>query len=1797
MSLPSATGSAMTSRVGSETPTSSIISTSEVGAGYEPKSAPVFLPVGAAVSAKYRGAFCEAEIESIAQDYRIRVQLKQKKGFATVEKGNVVSGTIEPNAEVSVLIKSGEFASNHPQTAIILKVSDLSVYSVVFDDGDRRSLKRTQLVMKGERHFKESETLDRLPLTNPEQFKQPVIDPNRRYQKVKKRKRRYFFVQDESVATYYQKKLTKNKRLKRSSQEDEDGREESEPRRQHLKDVAEEENSQDEEEEDTTVAGTNSQIDEEPTTSTARKGKKTAVGQRRKLSIATVSADAKMPTDEDNNGSGIDSNYRSYLGEVVMIDMPIASKNDSSLLSTSTGDTSVTSTGGTRRRYTPGLVVLPSAQPSTDLKAGAGSSAVFLVKSFRENRFYAVPKNCLTLLNRSKAVELAKQNPSLRVPFEKALLWIDRQELPHLWNTDIETLLGPHWNSDSTSDEDSGDRQKSRGNQKKKKVAISRRKCRQRPDSSSSPSDHTPTDELSSESESGADSAVSEEDENASRPVVKRKCQARFKPAKRARQQKKDSTAYSSSSSQATESGDDENSEGENDSTSDDEADESSDSSDTGSKKFFEKRDIWIANLYNIMDQRRTPINKAPSIANKDLDLYKLFRKVHRLGGFHRVSTQMKWPAVYSEMDLPPGFSAGPKSLQTAYKKYLLPIEEMERKLGTNLHEVRFTQRKSKAVSTTSPAEQKSSISKANVSGEGKASTVKGDDVQSKTTQRRGSGAKDEKSLKVAEGKTKTSTNTSPAASKPGPSTTSTAAKKEKKSLPGEPGTKNRSSRPSAELTNKSTSDIVAPSSSRPPNERGCRSSTGGLFQESASARSSPSRPTFDDEVYRNFYALQGSKSWLAASGYDTTKMPYPVGSVVSVLFKGRPYSAKILSYDYGQSFPRKSKQTTPTLQDSSEVTSSKLKAGQEKCRYLVHYIGWNSRHNEVIDGSRILCLLDGVRRSPSCSNLNLTGQGTTSNNEKSASDVAESEPGGEKHSKNKNSLNLQKFRLKNQLSSFALPTPTPPQKNRLSGPTKQSDNDSTSSKKTIRAASPEAPAKSSTPVKRPGSSSIGDPQPMKKRKIQTERVPTSSNVEHVSGSLKSPDKSSGSIIDAATSLTQSPKTLKKILKRDPVGIKLSQPSTPTAVTSTPMKTSTLSHWEAVSCSEDEEPVASKEKCPPSSSLCSSSSHVAKKTRVGSLSPKTSKAGTSAPSTSSTKASSKGPSVAPSGKMSSLSKLPASSTSRRIPSTLKKSIMKPKPDANTSEDETPESKKRPAQTQRQVSKSALKKEETATVKKDKEESTSTKKSVKKPPTKKDDPKKSQDSSAATSSVSTDEDNEGTVSEHSLSEDSENELPSAARDILPRLTRSQHKLILGDNPPGAKLLTATANPPSQLSISAPHTPPAPIPGREYNVKPEEEKVKSDEEKSEKPEVEKMKVTPPSKKKLNVEDPEKPKSPVKIEEPARAASPALSTDSDKTESMQELRLSDPDNAPNDPPPPKLTPTSSPEREEQDQDISVPSESSERSSEEEAVAVIEQECGDRNKEASKSPPLIQRGATALGVHRGRSARGGARGGGVVRRKKLLAGGTLTGHTAPSAATVNDDAESVVSSASSGFKVGRKVGRGGRRGGGAGASASQTSRGMSPLSSPTEARSMRQLVASHDIPPPQPEIRRFGGPYFPIPDADSLDLSTYCNVLMSSMIQVAKAYKSANDMLRAIDQRIATESTTVASNNSNVTSGDGVSSNAGSRAASPTVGVCNGNILGIGRGGGVTGTRRGVGGFRGGPRRRNPSASQPDD
>ncbi|KPP69448.1 hypothetical protein Z043_111795, partial [Scleropages formosus] len=108
---------------------------------------PAYLTVGTDVSAKYRGAFCEAKIKTVKRMVKVKVG-------STVEVKSPEGGLSE---------------------AVISKLTDASWYTVVFDDGDERTLRRTSLCLKGERHFAESETLDQLPLTNPEHFGTPVI--------------------------------------------------------------------------------------------------------------------------------------------------------------------------------------------------------------------------------------------------------------------------------------------------------------------------------------------------------------------------------------------------------------------------------------------------------------------------------------------------------------------------------------------------------------------------------------------------------------------------------------------------------------------------------------------------------------------------------------------------------------------------------------------------------------------------------------------------------------------------------------------------------------------------------------------------------------------------------------------------------------------------------------------------------------------------------------------------------------------------------------------------------------------------------------------------------------------------------------------------------------------------------------------------------------------------------------------------------------------------------------------------------------------------------------------------------------------------------------------------------------------------------------------------------------------------------------------------------------------------------------------------------------------------------------
>nr|XP_008122312.1 PREDICTED: AT-rich interactive domain-containing protein 4B isoform X1 [Anolis carolinensis] len=130
---------------------------------------PPYLTVGTDVSAKYRGAFCEAKIKTTKRLVKVKVTFKHDSSTVEVQDDHI-KGALKVGTVVEVRNPDGTY-----QEAVINKLTDASWYTVVFDDGDEKTLRRSSLCLKGERHFAESETLDQLPLTNPEHFGTPVI--------------------------------------------------------------------------------------------------------------------------------------------------------------------------------------------------------------------------------------------------------------------------------------------------------------------------------------------------------------------------------------------------------------------------------------------------------------------------------------------------------------------------------------------------------------------------------------------------------------------------------------------------------------------------------------------------------------------------------------------------------------------------------------------------------------------------------------------------------------------------------------------------------------------------------------------------------------------------------------------------------------------------------------------------------------------------------------------------------------------------------------------------------------------------------------------------------------------------------------------------------------------------------------------------------------------------------------------------------------------------------------------------------------------------------------------------------------------------------------------------------------------------------------------------------------------------------------------------------------------------------------------------------------------------------------
>ncbi|TPP66306.1 AT-rich interactive domain-containing protein 4A [Fasciola gigantica] len=1188
----------------------------------------IFLTAGTAVSAKYRGAFCEATVDEVDLSFRLKVQLlNTTKDVISVDQSGLVSGTPLPNSEVTVRIPSSDVRPTNAATAFVerlgtvLRATDTSLYTVVFDDGDKRTLRRTQLVIKGERHFKESEvsakfvstwitayrmcrkahssagakhraaecywfqsssslligsverslksvscsiflvsimSLDCLPLTNPEQFRQPVID---------RRKHRSG------------NEDTDDETVENSSLGDGD---------EHRSHVAEENETTNRAvgslpnislvplsacDQFSDVSDDNKQTDASTlTTATASAVHNTTAASMNATTSTTINITADgigtstagesgllktVTTDEQDRYALVElaqqAAYARLLGRLVLVNMPIRSKDHSM----NTTPSSSVNAGDipARRRFGPCLVVLPSAMPSIDLRSGYRLPQL-LVRSFKDNRYFGAPLCYLKRLKRPAAVEMAHTYPSLRTAFERALLWLDRYELPVNWGENAtQTLLGAkNWraykreqrvaladaprqiksvsvksckarrirssspySSVSSADEVNGTPvtagvQSStpikRGRTTSspantRKMTTSRKRPRQSDAARTRPSEASPrkkmrlkllaskttisrspdarrrslrpnsprklltglqrkcssrairtqsrvSSNVKSVTKKDADSDYSGEGHRSRSASSQSPCalssvtganatttepQAGLLYSPVSDGSSESSISSSSTSTCSTTSSSSSDTESTSSSSSSSISSSlsssttstlSSSSSSTTSSTNFEARDRWIAQLYRFMDEGGTPINKAPCLANKDLDLYKLYRLVKELGGFHRVTAQMKWGYIYSKLHLPQHFTAGPRNLQAAFKRYLYPLDDVSRKLGTDLDELPLARPRHQTLANQNAAQAaKSGTGQAHSTGTssrqpaaptGLSSTPnvghKTVGQQPKSTDKSATPAPvvvPRTTTPASTTTTNTTTNNTPACVTAGPISPNSKEFSPPKVVGIEPIVESTSFSSPPVLSPLMASHECSPSpetTTLTTKGGSKRDGSGPIPMESMELGDDLPRNLFETRVdeksresetarTRSFAdAWKSSSSLLELSLTEGTQVNriIPIGSRVRVRCGDRvAYEAKVLNHIRPQPefCTRNTDQNNATSATgaaggagaAASSASARVKwSASSEMQYRVHYMGWNRRHDEVVSRSRIISVIKWARpvdslRPPSCSSLNLVVQ------------------------------------------------------------------------------------------------------------------------------------------------------------------------------------------------------------------------------------------------------------------------------------------------------------------------------------------------------------------------------------------------------------------------------------------------------------------------------------------------------------------------------------------------------------------------------------------------------------------------------------------------------------------------------------------------------------------------------------------------------------------------------------------------------------------------------------------------------
>lgn len=107
--------------------------------------------VGTEVSARYKGAFCEAKIKSVERRLKFKIQLTEDNTQHTFEEEDILGVTSINTITVGSKVTCRNPNSSSSESTVrgtIVKVFDQSKYLVAFDDGDQALLKRSLMYNK-----------------------------------------------------------------------------------------------------------------------------------------------------------------------------------------------------------------------------------------------------------------------------------------------------------------------------------------------------------------------------------------------------------------------------------------------------------------------------------------------------------------------------------------------------------------------------------------------------------------------------------------------------------------------------------------------------------------------------------------------------------------------------------------------------------------------------------------------------------------------------------------------------------------------------------------------------------------------------------------------------------------------------------------------------------------------------------------------------------------------------------------------------------------------------------------------------------------------------------------------------------------------------------------------------------------------------------------------------------------------------------------------------------------------------------------------------------------------------------------------------------------------------------------------------------------------------------------------------------------------------------------------------------------------------------------------------------------